>query len=57
MRGQRGELVGGAPERHTAAARQLRRDARAELGMGVQPGADRGTADRQFVERRERSEQ
>ena len=69
-RGQRGERPGGEdvgvtgalrlevvlrlPELRPGEVRQLARHPRAELGMGVQPGADRGAADGQLAQPRQR---
>ena len=55
VRGQRLELVGRRDERQRpSACASSRRDARAELRMRVQPGADRGAAERQLAQVRQR---
>ena len=56
VRGQRGKFVRRTGEGQAAAARQFGRDARAELGVRVQSGADGGAADRQRVQRRQGGE-
>ena len=47
--GERLELVGRRDERQPVSARDLRGDARAELRMRVEAGADRGAAERELA--------
>ena len=57
VRGERLELVRRRDERQAGARRQLGRDPRAELRRRVQAGADRGAAERELAQVRQRGAQ